>query len=112
MIISIKSTVLILIFSRLVLYSGMDSGSLLCGRPYGGCTILYRNSYAPCITPISSCSQRFCGVKVLDSSGLSLLLISLYMPAACHRLLLLTILIHLERDQQMRLCFSSYSEGN
>ena len=64
--------------------SGMDSGSLLCGRPYSGCTILYRKSYAPCITPISSCSQRFCGVKVLNSSGLSHLLISLYMPAACH----------------------------
>ena len=43
--------------------SGMDSGSLLCGRPYGGCTILYRKSYAPCITPISSCSQRFVVLK-------------------------------------------------
>ena len=63
--------------------SGMDNGSLLCGRPYGGCTILYGKTYALYITPISSCSQRFCGVKVLDSSGLSHLLISLYMPAAC-----------------------------
>ena len=72
--------------------SGMDSGSLLCGRPYGGCTILYRKSFAPCITPILSCSQCFCGVKVLHSSGLSHLLISLYMPADVIRLLL----IHLE----------------
>ena len=63
--------------------SGMDSGSLLCGRPYGGCAILYRKSFASCVVPITSCSKRFCAIKMLDSSGLSLLLISLYMPAEC-----------------------------
>ena len=63
--------------------SGKDSGSLLCGRPYSGCAILYRESFASCVLPITSCSKRFCAIKMLDSSGLSLLLISLYMPAEC-----------------------------
>ena len=31
--------------------SGMNSGSLLCGRPYGGYAILYRKSLSSCITP-------------------------------------------------------------
>ena len=29
--------------------SGMDSSSLLVGRPYGGCSILYRKSLSTCI---------------------------------------------------------------
>ena len=60
--------------------SGMDSGSLLCGHPYGG---WYRKSFTSCVVPITSCSKRFCAIKMLDSSGLSLLLLSLYMPAEC-----------------------------
>ena len=31
-----------------------------------------------------SCSDRFCGIKILDSTGLSFLLICAYMPAECH----------------------------
>ena len=53
--------------------SGMDCGVLLQGRPFGGCSILYRKSLASFIYPVMSCSNRFCGVKFVDSSGLSCL---------------------------------------
>ena len=42
---------------------------------------LYRKSLSTCITPLDSCSSRFCGIKIHDSSGLSLLLVSVYMPS-------------------------------
>ena len=64
--------------------SGMNSDSLLCGHPYGGCAILYRKSSSSCITPLVSCSDCFCGIKILESTGLSFLLICAYMPAECH----------------------------
>ena len=51
----------------------MDNSELVCGRPYGGCSILYRKSLASCITPLDSCSNRFCGVKFNCSSGLSMI---------------------------------------
>ena len=63
--------------------SGMDSGSLLCGRPFGGCAILYRKCFSYCITPLVSCSNRFCAIKI-DPSGLSFLLACVYMPAEYH----------------------------
>lgn len=63
--------------------NGIDSSSLLVGRPYGGCSILYRKSLSSCITPLNSCSDRFCAIKIIDSSGSSVLLVSVYMP---HRL--------------------------
>ena len=60
--------------------SGMNSDILSRGRPYGGCSILYRKSLSPYISPLYSCSDRFCGVRVCDSSGLSYLFVSVYMP--------------------------------
>lgn len=60
--------------------SGMDSVSLLSGRPFGGCSILFRNSLSPFITPLVTCSDRFCAIRICDSSGLKFLLISVYMP--------------------------------
>ena len=66
-----------------VAVSGMDSGSLLCGRPYGGCSVLYHKSLSSCIIPLASSSNRFCGIKVIDSNGSSILMISLYMPSEC-----------------------------
>ena len=61
--------------------SGMDSGVLLQGRPFGGCSILYRKSLASFISPLVSCSNRFCGVKFVDSCGLSHLLLCVNLPA-------------------------------
>ena len=55
--------------------SAMDNSVLLSGRPYGGCSIIYRKSLGMCITPLISCSDRFCGVKLCDSL--------VYMPAQC-----------------------------
>ena len=60
--------------------SGVDCSALLEGRPYGGCSILYRKSLVPFITPLNVCSDRFCAIKLCDSDGLSSLLISVYMP--------------------------------
>ena len=61
--------------------SGMDSGVLLQGRPFGGCLLIYRKSLVSFISPLVSCSNRFCGVKCVDSCGLSCLLVCVYMPA-------------------------------
>ena len=51
------------------------------GRPFGGCSILYRKSLASFISPLVSSSNRFCGVKFVDSCGLSHLLLCVYLPA-------------------------------
>ena len=61
--------------------SGMDDSSLLTGRPYGGCSILYRKSLSSCITPLHTCSNRFCAIKLCDMSGLSVLLVNVYLPS-------------------------------
>ena len=60
----------------------MCSDLLSHGRPYGGCSILYQKSLRLCVTQLDSCtgSSHFCGIRVSDLSGLSYLLISLYMP--------------------------------
>ena len=60
--------------------SGMNSDLLSRGRPYGGCSILYRKSLSSCISPLYSCSDHFCGVRLSDSSGLSYILVCVYMP--------------------------------
>ena len=43
---------------------GMDCTSLLVGRPFGGCSILYRKHLATCITSLDTCSDRFCAIKI------------------------------------------------
>ena len=63
--------------------SGMNCDSLCYGCPYGGCSILYRKSLSSCITPLDTNSDRFCGIKLCDLSGLSYLLICVYMPTDC-----------------------------
>ena len=60
--------------------SGIDSSCVLMGRPYGGCAILYRKLLSPFITPLDTCSDRFCAIKLHDSCGLSILMICVYMP--------------------------------
>ena len=61
--------------------SGVKIGEFVCGRPYGGCAILYRSSFSPCITPLNSTSNRFCALKIQDNSGTSILLVNVYMPS-------------------------------
>ena len=36
----------------------------------------------PYITPLVSCSNRFCGLKIIDSCGVFYLVVSVYMPNA------------------------------
>ena len=60
--------------------SGVDQSCLITGRPYGGCSILYRKSLSPFITLLDSGSNRFCALKLCDSNGLSVLMICVYMP--------------------------------
>ena len=62
----------------------MVDSSILSGRPFGGCSILYRRHLSLSGTPIYSCSTHFCDVKLTDSSGTSFSLICLYMPAESH----------------------------
>ena len=61
--------------------SGMDDSSLLTGRPFGGCSILYRKTLLPCVTPLSTHSKRFCAIRMSDPSGSSTLLICVYLPS-------------------------------
>ena len=61
--------------------SGVNSDEFVCGRPYGGCAILYRSSLSSCITPISTSSNRFCSLRIQDNSGISILLVNVYMPS-------------------------------
>ena len=57
--------------------SMVDSSTLSC-RPFGGCSILYKRHLSLYVTPIYSCSNRFCAVKLTDSSGTSFSLICVY----------------------------------
>ena len=59
----------------------MESGVLLQGRPYGGCSILYRNSLSSFVSRLRNCSNRFCGVLFVDFNGVSYLLVCVYMPS-------------------------------
>ena len=61
--------------------SGMDDSVLLSGRPYGGCSILYRKSLSSSITPLYTHSNRFCAVKLCELSGSSVLLVNVYLPS-------------------------------
>ena len=69
------------IFQLYISVSGVKIGEFVCGRPYGGCAILYRSSFSPCITPLNSTSNRFCALKIQDNSGTSILLVNVYMPS-------------------------------
>ena len=60
--------------------SGMDHSKLLCGRPYGGCAILYRRSLLSCISRLDSPSNRFCAALIRDQLGSSTLILCVYLP--------------------------------
>ena len=63
--------------------SGVNSCYLLShGRPYGFCSILYCKSLSTSIYFVDSCSDGFCSVKLCNSSGLSYLLVFVYMPTS------------------------------
>ena len=41
---------------------GMDNFSLLAGRPFGGCSILYRKTLSLTVSPLSLSSNRLCAI--------------------------------------------------
>ena len=82
--------IIILIFNLYVSVSGMESTSLVLGRPYGGCSILFHKSLMPCNTPLASCSERFCRLRLTDVLGISTFIVCVYMPSLVPQLLLIT----------------------
>lgn len=59
--------------------SGIDSTTLLQGRGYGGCAILWNRQLACQITPVKLHSDRMVAVKICVNS-LPIPLFSVYMP--------------------------------
>ena len=62
--------------------SGMDD-SILLGRPYGGCAIIYRKSLAPYVSHLPFPSKRFCALKI-SFNDISFLCICVYFPTDYH----------------------------
>ena len=81
----------------LISVSGMDSFSLLAGRPFGGCAIIYRKSLSLAISRLPSSSNRFCAIRINTCDGKSYLMFSVYMPYDRSHLPLLTTLTLLVR---------------
>ena len=59
--------------------SGMPNTSLLHGRPYGGCAILWRKDIKCSVVPVKMQTLRACGV-IISMDTFKALLISVYMP--------------------------------
>ena len=62
--------------------SGMDD-SLLHGRPFGGCGIIFRKSLSDRVSHLPSISKRFCAL-LLSIENLSILCICVYFPTNYH----------------------------
>lgn len=61
--------------------SAMSTSELLTGRPYGGCSILWKSNINGKITPVDTVHPRICAVAVeIPRSETRLLLINVYMP--------------------------------
>ena len=58
----------------------MESSILLHGRPFGGCTILFRKSLISSVPMLSTNAKHFCAVQLSDQSGYTVLLICVYLP--------------------------------
>ena len=57
--------------------------SILLGRPYGGCAIIYCKSLAPYVSHLNSVSRRFCALK-FSLDNVSFLCICAYFPTDYH----------------------------
>ena len=60
--------------------SGMDSFALHHGRPFGGCTSLFRKSLIGSVIMLSKNAKRFCALRLSDQSGQIILLVCVYLP--------------------------------
>lgn len=68
-----------LINAQVIGISGMNENTLLYGRPYGGCAIIYNKQLKCTITPVSYDSKR-CMANVVSINGFELLFVNVYMP--------------------------------
>jgi exonuclease III len=59
--------------------SGFDNSNVFCGRPYGGCAILWQSSMFTSVSQIQVDSRRVCAARA-TFDGFVLLLINVYMP--------------------------------
>jgi len=59
--------------------SGMPGGSLLTGRPYGGCAIIWSDTFKGKVEPVMLQSTRVCAV-VISFGTKHILLANVYMP--------------------------------
>ena len=59
--------------------SAMDDSMVSCGRPFGGCAIIWRQSLDASVTPIVTVCKRVCAVKI-QIGGHKILLFNVYMP--------------------------------
>ena len=59
--------------------SGMDASKVNYGRPYGGCAILWKEDLLVSVTPVSTSSNRLCGV-IIKNFDYSILVFNVYMP--------------------------------
>ena len=50
-----------------------------CGRPFGGCAIIWRQRLDASVTPIVTVCNKVCVVKI-EISGHSIVLFNVYMP--------------------------------
>ena len=59
--------------------SAIDNSILLQGRPYGGCSILWRDTLICRVTPAVSNNNRIAAV-IIETSSSKFLLVNLYLP--------------------------------
>lgn len=59
--------------------SGMSDDMLLNGRPFGGCSIIWKKNIMAVVTPVNTQSNRICAVNV-KSNDCNFLLCNVYMP--------------------------------
>lgn len=59
--------------------SGFDDGTILNGRPYGGCAILWRANIDARISLVEVNSKRMCAIRV-ERGTFKLLVVNVYMP--------------------------------
>ena len=50
-----------------------------CGRPYGGCAIIWNSSLVASVTPVANQTKRVCAVKI-EFGNHDILLCNVYMP--------------------------------
>ena len=73
--------------------SGMDSATLLAGRPYGGCAFLIRKSLVSHICQVNFNSQRLCAIKIVNNDFITLVVNVYYLQTMA----LLNQMIHILR---------------